>query len=170
MVVASRGWPPDLFFACELSRPLRRRLPRCQVIRPESNATGKGKRNQWVLCAPADNSARKQAARAPHPSARPNLILRFVIAGFPAIRAIVLPVLGQPGPVVGVAERAVFRASAALLRLVTDCTFEFYPSHRFTASVVGDKFCSLPFSILRQPNPKSNGSRLRRGVLSRTPK
>ena len=57
------------------------------------------------------------------------LVLSFVIACFPAIATIVLPVIGQPKLIIGMAKCAVAIAGALIFRLFTHQTLEFFGEH-----------------------------------------
>ena len=69
------------------------------------------------------------------------LILSLKVAGFAAVLAIILPVIGQPQFVVRVAQGAVSVAGALAFRLVTHPAFEFFSGRQL----------SLPRSLPFQP-------------------
>jgi hypothetical protein len=82
-------------------------------------------------------------------------ILRLVVARFPAVLAIVLPVLRQADAEVGMAERAVFEASASIFGLVTDHASKLFVGHRLTISRCVLNLSSSS-SILSHPKTKIN--------------
>lgn len=59
-----------------------------------------------------------------------SLVLSLVIASFPAIAAIILPVIGQPKFIISMTKSAVAIAGALVFWFFTYQTFEFFGEHR----------------------------------------
>jgi hypothetical protein len=62
------------------------------------------------------------------------LVLSLVITDFAAIGAVVLAVLGQANAKIRMAQGAVFRADAAIFRLIANNTAELFLGHDANAS------------------------------------
>jgi hypothetical protein len=82
------------------------------------------------------------------------LILSLEITRFPAVAAIILPVIGQPKFVISVAKGAIAIASALVLRLVAHEAFKFFGEHK------GYLLPSLRFR-LRQDTGRPNNEKRR---------
>jgi hypothetical protein len=87
-----------------------------------------------------------------------NLVLAPVIASFPAVDAIKLPVLAETDTGIRVAKGTVTIAGAGLLGVITDNASELSVEHRLNASPCHPAY--LAFVILGHPTWKINHSRL----------
>jgi len=97
---------------------------------PKSTPNGQPQENPsgaWASCL-------RFRAGATEESRGLNLVLSLVIARFPTVDAIELPVLAETNPVVGVAKGTVTIAGAALLRLIAHNAAEFFVDHRLNPS------------------------------------
>jgi hypothetical protein len=81
-----------------------------------------------------------------------DLVLGHVITSFPAVSAVVLTILGESEVVVGLAERAVFVAHAALFGLVADDALKFLVGHIAKASLSRIQSLLLYFAGLTGQN------------------
>src|SRR5574337_177194 len=75
---------------------------------------------------PAGSRRSYSRVRRSSPSAL-HLVLGLVVAGLAAVDTIVLPVFGEPHAVVGLTESTILVTEAALLSLIADRAFEFFP-------------------------------------------
>jgi hypothetical protein len=79
-----------------------------------------------------NTEARARMAGAAMPATRHescHLVLRFVVARFAAVGAIILPILSEPDAVVRLAERAIPVTPAVFFGLITNNAMKFFFAH-----------------------------------------